>query len=86
MNASRLPLLLALLLTMTACQTSLIAQGQSPRSMAVLSTDEIVRALTKKICDKAWKGITYDSEHDTAETIDSARANNRARTVFCEDR
>lgn len=50
-----------------------------------MDPDQLIRELAKPICANAWKGVSYDSEHDTPETVKSAHDNNKARKAFCDD-
>jgi len=70
MTGSRKLGLLALLLTMTACSTLTTEVQQAEKTDAA------------EICT-IWLPQFYDSQRDTIETIDAARAANRRRGAFC---
>lgn len=73
MYAFGLPLMLAPLLTIAACQTRMTEDSPLAAATAIL-----------RICKDAWKDVSYSSSKDTQQTIDEVRANNRARKAFCK--
>jgi hypothetical protein len=71
-NALTLPLLLAMMLSTTACTLT-----------TTTLTAETDAQITSAICTKAWRPVTYSSR-DTEETQREARANNAARDAYCK--
>jgi len=67
-------LMLAPLLMIQGCLTR---STEGDASLAAAAT-------VLKLCNEAWRPITYSSSKDTPETVDEVRANNRARKAFCK--
>lgn len=76
MRALTLPLLLAVSLMTPACSLTIPMTARP----SVAAEQQIV----KRICTEAWLPVEYDSEHDTVETVEGNRANNRSREAFCK--
>ncbi len=67
-----LPLLLVTTFFLTAC---------SPTTTTL--TAETDASITRNVCSKAWRPVTYSSK-DTEQTQREARANNAARDAYCK--
>lgn len=72
-------LMLVLVPLMTAASCTTIPTTGQPSAAARRAADSI----TADICRRAWRPTSHDSELDTPETVESSRANNRARAAFC---
>lgn len=63
---------------------SLTIQGCTTLSTETNDPSLAAATMILRICNEAWKPIHYASKHDTPETVEEARANNRARAAFCK--
>lgn len=75
-------LALTLPLLLVASLTILVSCSMTTRTTAPIAVAE--QKIVKRICTEAWLPQSYDSEHDTAETVDEAKAGNRSREAFCK--